>query len=518
MSSASLLSRFWAWLRVPVNALFLLLVLVFAVSQLVLIWQSWFVYRLWEDEAFNLTVPLNLVSGLGYSSDGALSGSELTPFDVRISTGPVVLLPIAAVIGLGFDPVLGGRFVMVLFYALLLAGLWVLGSRIGGRWAALLAVSVPSFLFLAGLPSPVQGPADILGEVPSAALVAWALVLLRRHWLWAALVFGLAIQAKLIALLAAPALVLLLVISAAGLGFWARVLRVVWAGLLAAVPTLLFEFVVLLASGSEGFLEHLRLLASFLRSGGQLDVRSSPGEKLALLFESWFLPAWLTLLLALLGASLLVLLFVLWRRDRAVFDALPRSVSSFSFEYVFCLLAASALGVLTYVIWWMQSVHTPLWIRHPSVGLLVFVPVLAAGVVLALRVLYLRSAARSWARVSILGVAVLFGVAGVFQLGAHSWQSLHPPLALSLADQRVVAEGVRGELGAADDEWVAVLWGEAVAIPVLAGAHVGLLDAPAMVDTPRLLPHTWVASCPVDSVPLGRYVFCDFPLTWDDRP
>lgn len=518
MSSASFLNRFWSWLRVPVNALFLLLVLVFAVSQLVLIWQSWFVNRLWEDEAFNLTVPLNLVRGFGFTSDGALSGSELTPFDTRISTGPVVLLPIAGVIALGFDPVLGGRFVMVLFYALLLAGLGVLGARIAGRWAALLAVAVPSFLYLSELPSPIQGPADILGEIPAAALVVWALVLARKHWLWAGLVFGLAIQAKLIAFLAAPALVLLVFFAPAALGFWRRVLRIVWAAVLAVVPTVLFELTVLLSLGVDGYVEHLRLLASFLRSGGQLDIHSSPGEKLGVLFDSWYLPAWLTVLLAVLGAALLIALFVFGRRDPDAVDSAVRSFSAFSPRYVFWLLAASALGVLTYVVWWLQSVHTPLWIRHPSVGLLAFVPLLAAGVVLALRVFYSRSASGSWRRVSLVSVAVFLALAGVFQLGAHSWRSLHPELDISLAEQRLVAESVRGELEASDSEWLAVLWGEAVAIPVLAGAHIGLVDAPGMVDTPRLLPHTWAPSCPVDPVLLGRYVYCDYPLVWDDRP
>ncbi|MET0932244.1 MAG: hypothetical protein ABWX56_00910, partial [Mycetocola sp.] len=122
-------------------------VLFWTVLSLVLVAQLWVilpgftVMRLWEDEAFNLTVPINLLDGLGYTSDGTLSGSRLAPFDPRISTGPVVLLPVAAVLALGVDPVVGGRAVVLVFYAALLVGLWLLGRRIGGRWAGLAAIT-----------------------------------------------------------------------------------------------------------------------------------------------------------------------------------------------------------------------------------------------------------------------------------------------------------------------------------------------------------------------------------------
>src|SRR5690606_33137444 len=143
-----------------------------------------FVLRLWEDEAFNLTVPINLLAGLGYTSDGTLSGSELTPFDERISTGPVVLLPVAAVIGMGADPVIGGRSIALLFWIALIAGTFILGKGAAGRWGGLVGAAVPLALNLNQLPSPVQGPTDILGEVPSAALIVWAIVAARRRpWL-----------------------------------------------------------------------------------------------------------------------------------------------------------------------------------------------------------------------------------------------------------------------------------------------------------------------------------------------
>ncbi|HWR85178.1 MAG TPA: glycosyltransferase family 2 protein, partial [Rhodoglobus sp.] len=106
-------------------------VLLLLVAYVVVVARS-MVLPLWEDEAFNLTVPLNLVRGLGYSSDGILSFGELAPFDPRISTGPVMLLPIAGLLGLGADPVVAGRVVALLFFAVLLVALFALGRRVGG--------------------------------------------------------------------------------------------------------------------------------------------------------------------------------------------------------------------------------------------------------------------------------------------------------------------------------------------------------------------------------------------------
>lgn len=150
----------------------------------VIVMQHSLTARFWEDEAFNLTVPLNLLAGLGYSSDGALSGSTITPFDPRISTGPTVLLPVAAVVALCTDPVVGARLVPLTFWVLLIAGLALFGARSVGRWGALVAAAVPLAFNGVGSISPIQGPADLLGEIPAAALLVWALIVLpRRAWL-----------------------------------------------------------------------------------------------------------------------------------------------------------------------------------------------------------------------------------------------------------------------------------------------------------------------------------------------
>ncbi|WP_136028762.1 hypothetical protein, partial [Microbacterium sp. PF5] len=336
----------------------------------ILAWHSLTVWRFWEDEAFNLTVPRNLLAGLGYASDGALSGSTITPFDPRISTGPVVLLPVAATLATGMDPVLAARLVPLAFWVLLLAGLGVLGWRIAGRWAALVAMTVPlAFTASAGV-SPIQGPADLLGEIPAAALIVWALVVLpRRAWL-AGLLVGLAVQAKLIALLVLPAFAVALWVLSDGTG-WARLrdtLRRAWLPLLlVAVPTALVELAALLSLGPAGFVEHLRALVRFVRSGGQGDAATSVLQKLGTLADSWSLPGVLAVVAAVLALVLVVAGVV--RRWRSA-TAEERIVIAYAL--------AALVGALAFVGWWATASRLPLWVRHPAPGVFAFFPVLAA--------------------------------------------------------------------------------------------------------------------------------------------
>lgn len=457
------------------SLLFWTAVAALVIGHVIVAWHSLTVWRFWEDEAFNLTVPRNLVQGLGYASDGALSGSTLTSFDPRISTGPAVLLPVAALLATGVDPVIAARLIPLAYWALLLAGLAVLGRRIGGRWAALLAVTVPlAFTADAGV-SPIQGPADLLGEIPAAALLVWALVVLpRRAWL-AGLLVGLAVQAKLIALLALPAFAVALWVLADGTG-WARVraaLRRSWLPLLlVAAPTALVEGVAFLTLGPAGFVEHLREFVRFVRSGGQGDAASTIGQKIATLADSWSLPPALAVIGALL-ALLLVGVGVL-RRWRTATDA-ERVVIAYAL--------AAAVGALAFVAWWATASRLPLWVRHPAPGVYAFFPVLAAAAVWG--ALQLPRSARAWRTGGVIAAAAV-------ALVAVSGATLHvvdafTPRGLTLEMQRADAAPLASWVAENDVDWLAAEpWGWTVPIVVLTGAHVGLSDAPAMEDVPRL--------------------------------
>ncbi len=490
-----------------------------AVAHLIVIWRSLFVARYWEDEAYNLTVPLNLLRGLGYSSDAILNpnptqGIAPTPFDVRISTGPTVLLPVALVLKLasmcgvemwGAEAAVVSRIVPALFWVLLIVGLFVLGKRVSGRWGALLAAMMPLAFNVAASNSPIQGPADLLGEIPAAAMLVWALLVLpRRPWL-AGLFLGLAIQAKYIALLAAPALLVALIV------LYARPILRLWRPLLAAIgctaiPTILMEGYAFIVLGPPGFAEHLEQTAEFLRTAGQ-EARTSIPDKLSTFASSWFLPMpliWATLALAaiLLIAATLIAAFhpLLLERARSSLATSSRQLGNVALagrNELLALLLAAIIGACTFLAWWATARQTPLWVRHPAPGIFAFVPICAAYLPLALTVVAKRHRKRNaesapaapGASQWTLGAAA--AVTLCFALVAASGAALHVRAAFApkwqdLGVQDAAVTVLRGELNARDIEasdWVAAsVWGTPVSIAVLTGSHTGLVDQPNMTS------------------------------------
>ena len=479
------------------------------VAQVVVVVPGFTVMRLWEDEAFNLTVPINLLDGLGYTSDGTLSGSRLTPFDPRISTGPVVLLPVAAVLALGVDPVIAGRAVVLVFYVGLLAGLWLLGRRIGGRWAGLAAVTVPLGLNTWDSASPIQTPIDVLGEVPAAALVVWALWAFRdRPWL-AGLLIGFALETKTIALLAVPAIAVGVFFTVEGQAFWLRVRRVVFCGLFALLPVAAVELWKLIALGPAGYVDVTKQFGYFLLSGGQGDNRVPFASKLSGLVTSWFSPAILPVLLILVFVVVGILVIVLQRRQ-----ALPPLPTDASARELLVLLSATLVGLATWIGWWALSSHLPVWIRHPSPGLFAFIPVLAAFLVLGARLLWnARSsgapARRTGLRAAAVAASVLLALTLAVQVRGHVGIADHVRYGETLGEQRTAAAAV-GVLG---EETLASSWGPAVSVIVLSGARAALVDAPGFAGTTRLYANYDVSEAGLDRFHAALEAVCeDVPL------
>lgn len=497
--------------------------------------------RLWEDEAYNLSVPINLAAGLGYASDGWLLQGTLAVFDHRISTGPVVLLPIAAVIALGVEPVLAGRATMVGFVALWLLAAWLLGREIGtrlgepggwlGRWAGVAAMASFAAYDATALPSPMQGRTDILGEVPAAALVMLGMFLLLRatpdarlgcaagetadsatgsrvlpRWtLWLVLLgglaFGLAVQSKTIALLAVPAAGLFLVFAPAGIAARARVARAALAALGLGLPTLIHELARFAAQGWPGYLHGTRDLYYFLRDGGQPGTDVAAQVKLAELLGSWFLPAPLAvaaagLVLVLAGAGGVFAVRRTTREElqdgRADGTAHAAIGSLIARHRVALAAAATALVTLIAVLlWWVTSSHLPNWPRHPSPIVLSSVP--ALGAIMAVSIASIGRGAGGTpagaprARVPVwIAVAAALSVAGL--AGAQSAAQLQrlevPNYGETLADQRLAARAVA-------DTGLDVLqsdWGPAIGIVLMSGAD----GVPSVVaDASEPPPQIW---------------------------
>ncbi|MGB3374146.1 MAG: hypothetical protein WBA87_03275, partial [Microbacterium sp.] len=308
---------------------------------------------------------------------------------------------------------------------------------------------------------------------------------------------GLAVQAKLIALLALPGFAVAMWVLAPGHG-WQRIVQTLKRGwlplVLAGVPSLLVEVAAFISMGPAQFVEHLRGLAYFVRGGGQHVQPTTVLQKLGTLAGAWFVPSWVAVATAVLCVLLIVggLLAIRGRTTDADRLALM-------------LIAGSAVGALAFVGWWATAAHTPLWVRHPAPGVLAFFPVLAIGAAWGARAFAVREAVRR----ALGGVLVVLLSASLGWSVAGHVQQTTAPRSETLASQRVAVEPIRAWVQQTGTPWVAARpWGAAIAPIVMSGAHVGLWDADAMADVPQLTGE----ACKTDTLVEGsRYRVCAAP-------
>lgn len=488
-------------------------------------WRSLTVNRLWEDEAYNLTVPLNAARGIGYASDGLLTGRGIegsmpVPFDVPISTGPVVLLPAALLLRIaaffGIEPagetmVVIARLVPLAFWALLLTGLCLVGARIAGRWGALAAASLPLGLGLAHSESPIQGPADLLGEIPAAALLVWAFLALRkRPWL-AGLFFGLAIQAKLISMLAGPALVVMCLMLARI--EWRRIGQ--WWGALwrpavfAIAPTALYQLWALLTLGFPAFKLQLKTTLVNLLEGARFAEASTPAQRLDALFGSWFVPVPIAALVTVLcGALACYAALRAGRQPPQPFEAAPPPPPAYDRDERTAVFIGATIGLLTFFAWWLTSLTSPVWVRQPSIALFAFAPMLAAFAVLGVQLLAHNRArgARILAAACAAAIVLASGAGALLQV-----RDTFGPRVLSLEEQNTAALDLKraiDELGTTPPDWIATEWGGTVGVSVMTDYHVGRTHDPKLAEALWVLERAeCTAGAPV--VKAGLYLLCD---------
>ncbi len=174
---------------------------------------AWVAPRLFVlfDEAYNLSVSLNLAQRGVYATHA--NGRDAW-FDPAVSTGPVVLAPLALALRLGGVSLTVTRTTMLAFFvaSVLLAG-WGARQLLGGRWPAVSFVTV-----LVATPLVLEFGLCVMGDVPAIALAVAGFGLLQRgetgggrhvpRLLLAGVAFGLAALCKDIMLLLLPGLVL----------------------------------------------------------------------------------------------------------------------------------------------------------------------------------------------------------------------------------------------------------------------------------------------------------------------
>lgn len=188
------------------------------------------------DEAYNLQVVDNLAKGNGYASYGAIRGEGLWLFDPNITTGPVILEPLALLWHITNGSLLAVRVFMLSFLGIYVTGLYFL-FRDKRNTPLIPALAISSSLCIACLPE------SVLGEVPAAAAIVWAAwAVSKNKFVIAGLAVGLAIQTKLVFGLAGAAVLTAWLIAnllTRQQHHWFK--NIFLAGFFAIMPTLIFE-------------------------------------------------------------------------------------------------------------------------------------------------------------------------------------------------------------------------------------------------------------------------------------
>jgi 4-amino-4-deoxy-L-arabinose transferase-like glycosyltransferase len=194
------------------------------------------------DDAFIATAAKNVAMGAGYAS----SYHSVDLFDPEISTGPVIVLPAALLMGL-----LGNRYwvpglaITIAIWATLLL-LMVGLRRLGGRWHHLAVAVTAGGVIVFG-----TNEFGMLGELPAVFLVVLAFALLAdesgsdvTNGLGAGVALGLAIYAKLTVAIALPAVLLMPWLMPASQGRGranSRWRRLAWCCAGLALPTVAWQ-------------------------------------------------------------------------------------------------------------------------------------------------------------------------------------------------------------------------------------------------------------------------------------
>jgi len=215
-------------------------------------------HALWFDEGVNLSVSANMVRTGTY----ALSrpGGETDPFPAGVSTGPTVLLPIAAAfklfgIGLVQGRIVTGTYLLLAVLFFFLVTDWLQGWKSAALACALFLTGAVANPLVRGFPyEPVTHARFVLGEVPGFFF------LLLGVWLWgralarlpyphsncllflAGLSWGLAIQTKM---MYALILVAFVIWNALDRRVWRTLLFPVIGALLPGLPWLAYQALVL---------------------------------------------------------------------------------------------------------------------------------------------------------------------------------------------------------------------------------------------------------------------------------
>ncbi|MGK2965368.1 MAG: hypothetical protein ACSLFM_07150, partial [Tepidiformaceae bacterium] len=326
-----------------------------------------------------------------------------------------------------------------LFYILFLAVVWAFGKRIGGRWAGFAAIVATLAINLRyDYPhTAIWSVVDGLGELPSAAFILLAALLVTRSRVAAGTALGIAALCKLAAFLVVPVFIIVLIllpVAIAKRGVWrARLLPAIVLGAFSVLPSVLWEGVKLVSLGFHGYVDSLRAYISFVRRSGS-GIGGTGGNndligRARYLDGLWFLNNWLAL--AVLAVLLILGVIALLAQIRAsrLPDARPLT------HWLVPVLAAGGSSAI-FTVWWV-GISSSFFARHAFSGLMVLPPVLAALGIAGLRVL--RAQPRITLRITAVAIGVAWILIAGFQTVTNAVQAAQSP-AYSRIDQERAAE------------------------------------------------------------------------------
>ena len=173
----------------------------------------------WYDEGVNLQAARNLARSGQYGLE--YEPGQISLFDVQLTTGPTVIVPVALVFKVWRVGLTQGRVVMLAFVLVAALGVYLVGRLLYSHAVGLLAVLVLCGMEAAA-PSRVR---DVVGEIAALAFTFWGLAVLSlargrgsSWYMGAGLLLGLAVLSKGQFALLAPAVLGAWLVSRLALG------------------------------------------------------------------------------------------------------------------------------------------------------------------------------------------------------------------------------------------------------------------------------------------------------------
>lgn len=345
------------------------------------------------DGSYNLQVPKNILLAHRYATN-------IAPFDVMITTGYPVLIPIA----LGFF-VFGvssavATLVMLVFFLLGILGIYLFyNSLFELSGSGIISILVFLALFFLKVPNSLLYVFEVIGEFPSVIFLIFSFISLHKYatsekqdWkllLFAGLIFGLSVETKLIMILALPAIVMFFILDARERNY-AKSFKEL-SGFIASflLPIILFRVFLISQLGFQKFILNQKNLFEFIKGNSGSGV----GVKTFSLTEMFV--RHLSVINTELGISTVGWIFL---NSVLVF---------FFFMLVKKKMYASASLVLfffTYSVWWF-FLNGSFWLRHYIPGIIIMF------VLLGFMFCSLIDESRHERSRVVFSAALLFGVA-----------------------------------------------------------------------------------------------------------